>query len=72
MLFNLSFLLSNHFSFQGQSAKNFSTVYRSLISTADYFPHWKADNFYFKKSVEDESLLSFFTIYFGYMFIHSY
>lgn len=38
MLFNLSFLLSNHFSFQGQSAKNFSAVWESYFNCTLFSP----------------------------------
>lgn len=38
MLFNLSFLLSNNFSFQGQSAKNFSAVWESYFNCRLFSP----------------------------------
>lgn len=38
MLFNLSFLLSNHFSFQGQSAENFSAVWESYFNCTLFSP----------------------------------
>lgn len=49
-------LLSNLFSFQRQMRKT-SMLLGSLISTTDYFPHWKDDYFHFRKNgfFEDEN-----------------
>lgn len=71
MLFNLSFLLSNH-SHSKDRVQKTSALLGNLISTADYFPNWKATFILEKWVVLKMKVFLFFTIYFGYVFINSY